>query len=215
MAIRSRPPAYHSPRHADEDSALASLVPDDWDAATPGPGSRSAKYPQLPLGAPVTDLDSLRQHDPSMYTLVMDVCSAMKLELLPTEAMQKIVESCSASVQRELVTKIAGLDSSVLLSFKTQMSLIEAVLSRVIHPNGTTNSAGTGLDISVKEAINMSIKLTTAMATHLPKFVKLEKIQRMEAALFEVVETLLTKDQQRAVLEGMDRLNLEAMRKES
>lgn len=183
-------------------------------AHTSGPQAHTDKYPQLPDAEEVHDLESLRRVDPKAYERLQEVITLIKLEMIPVEAQQALVEAMSSGVKRELVSRIAGLDSSILMNFKTQMTLIEAVLSRVINPDGTANSAGNGLDISIKEAINMSIKLTTAMATHLPKFVKLEKIQRMEQAFFEVVESMLSKEQQIAVLDKMDQLNLEAMRKE-
>lgn len=165
-----------------------------------------SQYEKLPDYVPVIDTESLKIADPLLYDAMQRVIIGLNTDMLPIECQTQIVESMSSTIQRELVYRIAGLDSSILLTFKTQMELIDAVLRKVVKPDGTKNEEGKHLDISVKEALNLSLKLTTAMSQHLPKIIKVEKVQRMENALFSVVETL-PKEQQAAVLKLLEQAN--------
>lgn len=165
-----------------------------------------SKYEPLPEFTPVVDTASLMISDPILYDAMQRVIVGLQTDMLPVACQAEIVEAMSSTIQRELVYRIAGLDSSILLTFKTQMELIDAVLRKVVKPDGSRNDEGKHLDISVKEALNLSLKLTTAMSQHLPKIIKVEKVQRMENALFEVVETL-PKDKQAAVLKLLEEAN--------
>lgn len=165
----------------------------------------ASRYADLPVHVPVVDTDSLRISDPEMYRAMQMVIQGLERDMLPVECQVEMIESMSGSAQRELVYRIAGMDSSVLLTFKTQMELIDAVLRKVVKPDGTRNDDGKHLDITVKEALNLSLKLTTAMSQHLPRIIKVERVQRLEQALFEVVDDL-PKDQQDAVLKRLEEL---------
>jgi hypothetical protein len=173
----------------------------------------SELYPSLAKPIPVNDVESLRLGDPGLFKLWDELVSALSLGLLPVEAQVKLVEAMPSSTQREVVNKIAGFDSSVLMTLKHQLHLVDSVLRRVIDDDGKVKTLDERIDISPKEAINMSIKLTQVITRDLPKMYKVERVQNLEAALFEVVETLLTKDQQDAVLLKLQEKNLEDARR--
>lgn len=174
----------------------------------------SREYTSLPKPIAVNDIPSLRVGDPGLYQAWQDLLGALKNHMLPIDAQVQLVEAMPPTTQREIVNKIAGFDSSVLLTLKNQLQLVDNVLRRVITEDGRPNTETQGIDISPKEAMNMSIKLTQVITRDLPKMYKVERLN-LEASLFEVVETLLTKEQQDAVLLKLQEKTLEdARRKE-
>lgn len=175
--------------------------------------THSQRYPSLPKPVQVNDIESLRLGDAPLHASWQDVLGALRNNMLPSDAQLQMVEAMPASVQREVVNKIAGLDSSVLMTLKHQMHLVDSVLRKVISDDGTVKTPDQRIDISPKEAMNMSIKLTQVITRDLPKMYKVERVQRLEKALFQVVETLLTKEQQDAVLTLLQELNLEEARR--
>lgn len=175
----------------------------------------SREYTSLPKPIAVNDIPSLRVGDPGLYQAWQDIIGALKNQMLPIDAQMQMVEAMPPTVQRDIVNKIAGFDSSVLLTLKNQLQLVDSVLRRVITEDGRPAQDTQGIDISPKEAMNMSIKLTQVITRDLPKMYKVERLQNLEASLFEVVETLLTKEQQDAVLLKLQEKTLEdARRKE-
>lgn len=172
-------------------------------------------YDTLPKPIPVNDVPSLRAGDPPLFEAWQTMLAAMKNSMLPMDAMLQLVESMPASLQRDIVNKIAGFDSSVLMTLKGQMQMVDQVLRRVITDDGKVQETAKEIGITPKEAINMSIKLTQVITRDLPKMYKVERLQNLEAALFEVIETQLTRKQQDAVLLKLQEKSLEdARRKE-
>lgn len=175
----------------------------------------SERYPTLEVPPEITDIESLRLGDPSLYQTYQVMLGAVTTSLLPIEAMLKLVEAMPATVQRDLVNRIAGMESSVLMTLKHQLHLVDSVLRRVIGEDGRVITSDERIDISPKEAMNMSIKLTQVLTRDLPKMYKVERVQRLEEALFKVVETKLTKEQQDEVMLLLHELTMEdARRKE-
>lgn len=175
----------------------------------------SDRYPTLEVPPEITDIESLRLGDPSLYQTYQVMLGAVTTSLLPIEAMLKLVEAMPATVQRDLVNRIAGMESSVLMTLKHQLHLVDSVLRRVIGEDGRVMTSDERIDISPKEAMNMSIKLTQVLTRDLPKMYKVERVQRLEEALFKVVETKLTKEQQDEVMLLLHELTMEdARRKE-
>lgn len=174
---------------------------------------KSEKYPSLPQPIAVRDIESLRLGDPGLHKAWQDLLGAMSNDMLPVQAQIALVEAMPSNVQRDIVNKIAGLDSSVLMTLKNQIQLVDSVVRRVLDNDGRLLPVEERMDVSVKEAMNLSIKLTQLITRDLPKMYKVERVQRLEESLFEVVETLLTKEQQDAVLLKLQEKNLEDARK--
>jgi len=168
---------------------------------TTGLESTSTRFPSLQKPGKVEDLDSLMLHDRGMYKAVEEVVTGLRNDMVPNDVQQMIVESMSPSVQRELVAKIAGLEASVLMTFKNQIQLVDAVLKRVVNPDGSKSLAGEGMDISVKEAINMSLKVTQVLVRDLPKIYTIDRIQRQERALLMLIERHFDKEAQENYLQ--------------
>jgi hypothetical protein len=160
----------------------------------------SRNYDSLPAPVDVTDIESLRFADPGMYEAYEAILAGLRQDLLPSDASMALLEAMNPAIQRELVSRIAGLESSVLMTIKSQLVLVDAVLRRVVNPDGSPVSTRDDTGITPKEAINLSIKITQMLTRDIPKLYTADRYQRAEATLFGIVERMLTKEQQDAFL---------------
>jgi hypothetical protein len=175
--------------------------PDDtgWDAPEVEKSTaHPASYKPMASPPPVTNLASLKYADPELHAGIENLIMNLKNDMLPEEIQMDVIDAMSPSAKRALVMQIAGLDASVLVTFKQQLSLIDAVTRRVVTPEGIAIN-GHGLDISVKDALNMSMKVIGILVKDMPKVINLARVQRLEDSLLKVVETL-PKQQQQEVL---------------
>lgn len=171
--------------------------------------AKSSKYPDLPTPQEVTDMPSLRTADPATYEALNLIMAQLRNDMLPEEVQLQIVEAMTPGVRRSVVAKLAGLDASVLMTFKQQINLVDTVLRRIITPEGLLLPSGRELDISVKEAMNMSLKVVGMLTRDLPKVLTLARVQRLENALLNVVDTL-PKAKQNEVLMILEKEELKA-----
>jgi hypothetical protein len=169
------------------------------------------------MGMPrdVGEVEALRLNDPPLYEAFQDVVAALANDMLPSELVIMMVERMNPSIKREIVQKIAGLDESVLMTLKSQLELVDSCLRRVVNADGSAKESGAALGITPKDAINMSIKVTQVITRDLPKVYATDRIQRLEASMFEVIETLMTKEQQEAVLQRLEQLSMEAAKRKN
>lgn len=181
-----------------------------WDdGSASGVERHSSRFPTLPTPVEVSDLESLRTGDPALHRNVLEMITAIENDMLPPDVQMMMVQAMSPAVRREVVMKIAGLEASVLMTFKDQIHLVDTVLRNVVSKEGKLITGADTYGVTVKEAMNMSLKLSTTMVRDLPKIYSIERVQRAERALFEVVEKHLTREQQAKVLEELEKLNLE------
>lgn len=169
-----------------------------------GPGRRRQVNPHADLttyGQP----DDM-SNDPGLRAAVQDVIGALRQDLLPLDVQQAIVDAMSPAARRDLVAKIAGLEASVLMTFKQQIQLVDTVLRRIVNPDGTVTNTAEDYDIPLKDAMNLSLKVTQVMVRDLPKIYTIDRIQKQEEALRRVMETHLTRKQQEALLEELERI---------
>lgn len=142
----------------------------------------------------------------SLTAPVRDVIGALKQDLLPMEVQMQIVNAMSPAARREMVAKIAGLEASVLMTFRQQITLVDTVLRRIVNDDGTVTATAEDYDIPLKDALNLSLKVTQVMVRDLPKIYSLDRVQRQEEALRRVMESHLTRDQQEALLEELEKI---------
>lgn len=167
-------------------------------------------YPSMVDPGPVSSIESLRTADPEVYEAMQTVMAYMRNDLLPEQAQMELIEAMTPSTRRQLVAQFAGLDSSVLMIFKEQLALINNVTRKIITPEGTLVHGGeNSLGISVKDAMNMSLKIVGMMTKDLPKVITLARVQRQEQALLQAAETL-PKDLQDQFLVNLEKLEMEA-----
>lgn len=160
----------------------------------------------LPVFEKVTGMGDFRHNDPSLYATYQDIIVAIRNEMIPEEAMRQLVEEMPEAFKRDLVYRLSSMEKSIMVSLKEQLSLVDKILKSFVNDGNVVSGVVNGM--TAKDAVNMSLRLTSALATHMPKLVKADRVQNMENALFEVVEDLLTAPQRDAVmrrLEEMDR----------
>lgn len=144
--------------------------------------------------------------DPLLNTAVEDVIAALRQDLLPSAVQLALVNAMSPSARRDMVSKVAGLDASVLMTFKQQISLVDTVLRRIVNEDGTVTANAGEYDIPLKDALNLSLKVTQVMVRDLPKIYTLDRVQKQEEALRRVMEKCLTRDQQEQVLLELEKI---------
>lgn len=159
------------------------------------------------LGRPtIAGTETLRNLDPDLHRAAEDVIAALRQDMLPTETQEALFKNMNAAVQRNLIAEASGLDASVLVTFKQQLSLIDAILRRTFNSDGTLAASGAdGMSMNPKDVLNMSLKVSQLMVRELPKVYSMDRVQRMEQALLKVMSEKLTREQQEAFLEELDR----------
>lgn len=131
---------------------------------------------------------------------VQEICSLMEMGLLSPAEVKLIVKSIPNETLRELVRKIAGTEESFLMTFKKQVALVDAVISQLVDVHGNLKPAADDVNISLKDALTLSNRTSEMMVKHLPKLYTVDRIQRMERAIGDVMEEFMTSEQQQAVL---------------
>ena len=81
---------------------------------------------------------------------------------------------------------------------------VDTVLRRIVGEDGTELQEDGSM--SLKDALNLSLKVTQIMVRDLPKIYSLDRVQRQEEALRRVMETHLTREQQEALLEELEKI---------
>ncbi len=169
----------------------------------------SGRYPHLPVPTKPSNVESLRLSDPGLYRSVSDTLAAFREDMLSPEIEFEIFEAMSPGTQRAVVSQIAGLDASVLMTFKQMLTFVETVLRRVVKPDGTKAVAGDDLGVSVKDAMNMSIKVTQVLTRDLPKIYTLERVQKQERAFQLVMQRHMDREQQSFFLQALEEIEKE------
>lgn len=125
---------------------------------------------------------------------------------LPNEAILELMNTIPSETLRSLVQKVAGTDASFLITFQRQVQLVEAVLNQLVYPDGRLRPGAIDADISLKDALTMSSRISQMMMRDLPKLYTVDRIQRWERAIGDVMEQHMTTEQQHRVLERLQEL---------
>lgn len=166
-------------------------------------------YPEMPTPQEISDIKSLRTADPEVYEAIQLLTTYMKNDMLTDEIQLELFNSMSPATRRVIVQDAAGLEASVVLTFKDQLKLVDNVCRRVVTPEGLPITSGAALGISVKDAMNMSLKIVGMMVKDLPRVITLARVQRKENVLLQVLESLGEEDRDRA-LALLEKLEIEA-----
>lgn len=134
----------------------------------------------------------------NIQSLIQDI----KSDKIKPEDQLRLVEAMHPTVRREIVQKIAGLDTSLVLTFKTHVGMVEDILKSIM--DGSKDE----FDISLKDTLALSTRLTQIMIRDLPKIYNLAKIQKQEQALLSVMEKHFTRSQQEEFLKELERIEM-------
>lgn len=150
------------------------------------------------------------KREPEVHSALSAVLQALRADLVPPELQEELFRRMNAAVQRSIISEVSGLDASILVTFKQQLHLVDAILRRTFNSDGTlklnTDAEG-NIDVSAmdpKDVLNLSLKVSQMMVKELPKVYNMDRIQKMETALYEVMSKHLTREQQQAFLEELD-----------
>lgn len=152
----------------------------------------------------LTGSQYLYDTDHSLYRATQDVIGALRQDMLPTDVQEELFRAMNAGVQRSLIAEASGLDASVLVTFKQQLTLVDSILRRTFNSDGTlANPEDVSMD--PKDVLNLSLKVSQMMVKDLPKVYSMDRVQRMEAALLKVMAEHLSREQQEAFLLELDK----------
>lgn len=151
-------------------------------------------------------VDHLKSIDPELNKAAQTVLGALRQDMLPIDVQEELFRSLNPGVQRSMIAEVAGLDSSVLTTFKQQLSLMDSILRRTFNDDGTlAGGVDDGMAMAPKDVLNLSLRLSQLMVKELPKIYSMDRVQRMEAALLKVMSEHLSRPQQEAFLAEIEK----------
>lgn len=153
-----------------------------------------------------TDERDLSERDPELRSMIDDVIGALKQDMIPSELQEKLFQAMNPGLRRHLISKASGMDASVLTTFKDQLTLVDAVLRRTFNDDGTVKGGeDANLAMSPKDILNMSLKVSQMMIKDLPKVYSMDRVQRQEQAMTAVVQKYMSREQQEAFIDALER----------
>lgn len=147
------------------------------------------------------------QREPDIADALSLVIDAMTAGLLPQPQQRTLWEAFHPAVRREVIAREGSLDTVSLSTFKQQMTMVNNIMSHLFTPDGMPTDPGDNVTIGMshKDAMNLWLKLNQMMTRDLPKIITMERVQRLENALTQVMEETMTEAQQALVLEKLER----------
>lgn len=118
----------------------------------------------------------------------------------------KLLNSLPQETLRKLIYRFAGMDASFLTMLTKQIRLVEAVLNQLVTPDGQLRPVPEGIDISLKDALTISSRNTQMLLKDLPKMYTVDRLQRLERAIGDVMDEHFTPEQQSKVLDRLQEL---------
>lgn len=143
-----------------------------------------------------------KEADPEAYRLVEDVEALLKQDMLPGELQEKLFSAFNPAVKRNIITQESGLDAGILSTFKSQLNLVDAILRRTFNDDGSVK--GEDLAMEPKDVLSLSLRVSQMMVKELPKVYNMDRIQRMESSILDVIQEHLTRDQQDAFILALE-----------
>ena len=126
---------------------------------------------------------------------------------LPDELLISFLEKLPQETLRTIVQRVAGTDTSFIMTFTKQVKLVDAVLNSIVYPDGRLKPQSEDLDISLKDALRMSLDISKVMVRDLPKLYGMDRVQKLEQALADVMESEMTAEQRDKVLERLSEIS--------
>lgn len=161
--------------------------------------------PILPPGVAPLQTASLQRH---VNDAVAQVCDGIVHGTVGDAEVEAILKVVPRDRMRRLVYEYAGMGSSLLMTLNKQVALVDSVLSQLVSPDGHLKPqlSDGGPPISLKDAMNLSVKCSQLILRDLPKVYNVERVQRLEMAIGDIMEKHLTPEQQSEVLKRLEEL---------
>ena len=119
---------------------------------------------------------------------------------LPDHLLIYFLEQLPQETLRAVVQRVAGTDTSFIMTFTKQVKLVDAVLNHLVYPDGRLKPVSEEIDIPLKDALRLSMEISKIMVRDLPKLYGMDRVQKLEAALADVMETEMSKEQRDRIL---------------
>lgn len=129
-----------------------------------------------------------------------EVALAISNGRIHESAITRLITDLSPNTLRAIVSEIAGTSTSFLVMFQRQLTMIDNVLNQMVYPDGRLKQGAEEHGITLDKALNMSLQSSKLIAKEIPNIYNIDRLQRLEAALSEVIEEFFTPEQRDKVL---------------
>ncbi|MGB2102990.1 MAG: hypothetical protein ACPHVN_00055 [Luminiphilus sp.] len=146
--------------------------------------------------------------EPVIGDAVQQTVDALQAGLIPDDVQKMLWDNMGPGIRREVISKEGSMDTMVISTFKSQMSLVDSMMKQMFQYDGTpVEGSEEAMGMSRKDLLSLWMKLNQMMTRDLPKVYTMERIMNLEESLGKVMEELLTEEQQAAVLERLSKMN--------
>lgn len=142
----------------------------------------------------------LTADSPALQNAIDTVITHARAGLIPEPTLQTLLDQLPTETLRSVVERVAGTDESLLMTFTKQVRLVDAVLNNIVYPDGRPRESAAEYGIKLKDAIAMALRISQIMVRDLPKLHNMSRLQRMEQALGDIMESELSPAQRDKVL---------------
>lgn len=144
--------------------------------------------------------------DPTLSASVSEVINALRAGILPPAAISGLLKSLPDTSRRDFLTKHTGLNSSVLDTVQTQVTLIDRILKNTFNDDGTISDRADAIGMEPKDVLNACLKVSQIMSKDLPKIYTMKRITEMEQALFKVIDKHMTPEQRDEFIDELEKV---------
>lgn len=135
-----------------------------------------------------------------LQTAFDEVALALSMGRVHEEAAARLITDMPPNLLRKVVSDVAGTSTSFLVMFQRQLNMIDNVLNQMVYPDGRLREGAEDHGITLDKALNMSLQSSKLIAKEIPTIYNIDRLQRLEAALSEVIEECFTPEQRDRVL---------------
>ena len=141
-----------------------------------------------------------------LRTNVEETLLALRYSRLSQDAAVELLMAAPGDVMQEAVRRSSGMNESLLVTLARQIRRIDAVVQNLITDSGELKPGIEEQGIKLKDALDLSLRISQHMMRDLPKLYDMDRLQKLEESLGSVMEEMLSEEQQRRVLERLREL---------
>ena len=167
------------------------------------PETQAELDPFAPLHRHVAAPPEIASLPEPMKTHVEAVLVALREGTLNHVVAVELISEAPLDAIREATHKTSGMNESLLVTMARQISLIDNVVKNMVTSTGQLRPGIEDQGIKLKDALDLSLRMTQTMMRDLPKLYEMDRLQKLEEALGGVMEEMLTEEQRKAVLDRL------------
>ena len=131
---------------------------------------------------------------------VEETLLALRHNQLTQDAAVELLLAAPSDVMQEAVRRSSGMNESLLVTLARQIRRIDAVVQNLITDTGELKPGIEDQGIKLKDALDLSLRMSQHMMRDLPKLYDMDRLQKLEAALAGVMETEMDQTQRDRIL---------------